>query len=187
MIYFLEAPGQYALWLVPSYRENEKAGWKLPTRVVWLARDQGIVRSADLPVLPRPISKPRLEAKLVPAVVPPAVLLSVPWLFHGWSGQEVPREDLLLSWGSAVLVCLPIGWWLGRRYRFCLGAQAGWAAFHVLFGVPGLLAFLSVQEWPAYESCPACKRPRLVDREQCEHCRAGFAPPEKTGTEVFAT
>mgnify|MGYP001160529373 CR=1 FL=1 len=29
------------------------------------------------------------------------------------------------------------------------------------------------------------KRLRLVDREQCEHCGAGFAPPEKTGTEVF--
>jgi hypothetical protein len=92
----------------------------------------------------------------------------------------------LLSWGSAVLVCLPIGWWLGRRYRFSFAAQAGWAVFHVLFGVPGLLAFLSVQEWPAREACPNCKKLRVVDRPQCEHCGADFAPPEKTGTEVFA-
>ena len=52
--------------------------------------------------------------------------------------------------------------------------------------MPGLLAFLSVQEWPAREACPNCKRLRMVDRAQCEHCGADFAPPEKTGTEVFA-
>ena len=52
--------------------------------------------------------------------------------------------------------------------------------------MPGLLAFLSVQELPAREACPNCKKLRVVDRAQCEHCGAGFAPPEKTGTEVFA-
>ena len=98
----------------------------------------------------------------------------------------MPRELLLLSWAGAVLVCLPVGWWLGRRYQFSLAAQAGWAVFHLLCGVPGLLAFLSVQEWPAREACPNCKRLRVVDRAQCEHCGADFAPPEKTGTEVFA-
>ena len=93
---------------------------------------------------------------------------------------------LLLSMVSAVLVCLPTGWWLGRRYRLPLRAQLGWAVFHLLCGVPGLMAFLSVQEWPAREPCPNCKRLRVVDRPQCEHCGAAFAPPEKTGTEVFA-
>jgi hypothetical protein len=93
---------------------------------------------------------------------------------------------LVLSWGGAALVCLPIGWWLGRRYRFGFAAQAGWAVFHLLFGVPGLLAFLSVQEWPAREACPNCKKLRVVDHAHCEHCGEDFAPPEKTGTEVFA-
>jgi hypothetical protein len=92
----------------------------------------------------------------------------------------------LFSWASAVLVCLPVGLWLGRRYHFSITAQAGWAVFHVLFGVPGLLAFLCVQEWPARETCPNCKRPRLVDRPQCDRCGADWPPPETTGTEVFA-
>ena len=74
-------------------------------------------------------------------------------------------------------------WWLGKE---AAGVAGGWAVFHLLCGVPGLLAFLSVQEWPAREPCPNCQRPRLVDRPQCEHCGAEFAPPEKTGTEVFA-
>jgi hypothetical protein len=76
--------------------------------------------------------------------------------------------------------------WLGRRYQFSIAAQAGWAVFLLLFGVPGLLAFLSVQEWPAREACPKCKRLRVVDCTQCEHCGAEWAPPEKTGMEVFA-
>jgi predicted amidophosphoribosyltransferase len=44
---------------------------------------------------------------------------------------------------------------------------------------------LSVEEWPAREACPHCKKFRVVDRERCEHCGAEFAPPEKNGTEVF--
>ena len=110
----------------------------------------------------------------------------LPHLEIGRWARALAREQLLISWAGAVLVCVPIGWWLGRRYRFSFAAQAGWAVFHLLFGVPGLLAFLSVQEWPAREACPNCKRLRLVDRAQCEHCGAGFAAPEKTGTEVFA-
>ena len=43
-----------------------------------------------------------------------------------------------------------------------------------------------VMEWHAREACPNCKKLRVVDHAQCEHCGAGFAPPEKTGTEVFA-
>jgi hypothetical protein len=76
-------------------------------------------------------------------------------------------------------------WWLGRRYHFSFVAQVSWVGFIVLTGIPGLLAFLSVQEWPARESCPQCHKPRLVDREHCEHCGAEFPPPEKTGTEIF--
>jgi hypothetical protein len=119
-------------------------------------------------------------------VAPPALLAVLPLAKVGIWSSGVPRELLLLSWAGAILVCLPIGLWLGRRYRFSFAAQAGWAVFHVLLGVPGLLAFLSVQEWPAREACPICKKLRRVDRAQCEHCAADFAPPEKTGTEVFA-
>jgi hypothetical protein len=185
-MYFLQPPGQFALWLTPSRDENERADWKLPIHVVWLARDQGVVNSADLPELVPPRFKLPIQAKLVSAVVPPALLMILPHLRGGPSPKDLPRELLLLSWGTAVLVCLPIGWWLGWRYRFPFAAQAGWAVFRVLFGVPRLLAFLSVQEWAAREACPNCKKLRVVDRAQCEHCGADFAPPEKTGTEVFA-
>jgi len=184
-VYFLEPPGQFALWIAPSDRAKEQAKGKLPTHVVWLARDQGVVKSADLPGLPAARPEPGVQDKLMGCVAPPAFVVAGP-LFEGGDWPTGIRRDLLrLSLAGAVLVCLPIGWWLGRRYRFSLAAQAGWAVFHLLFGVAGLLAFLSVQEWPAREACPNCRKLRVVDRAQCEHCGADFAPPEKTGTEVF--
>ena len=183
---FLEPPGQYALWLTPSDRAKAQAKGKLPIHVIWLASNQGIIKSIDLPTLPAPGPKPGLGDKLSGCVLPPTLLVAAHLALRNSATDEVPPGLVLLNVAVAVLVSLPIGWWLGRRYRFSLAAQAGWAAFHLLFGVPGLLAFLSVQEWPAREACPNCKRLRLVDRARCEHCGADFAPPEKTGTEVFA-
>jgi hypothetical protein len=185
-LYVLEPPDQFALWMAPTHQENQRAGWKLPTPVVWLARGQGVARSADLPALPHQPPRLRAEDALICTVTPPAGVLVLPWLQGGPDAHLPPLKWLLINWAVAVLLCLPIGWWLGRRYRFSLGAQVGWAVFHVLCGVPGLLAFLSVQEWPARVPCRNCKRPRLVDRSQCEHCGADFPQPEKTGTEVFA-
>ena len=185
-IFFLERPGQFALWIGPSYRAQQETIGSLTNHVMWLASDQGVVRSAELPASPpyRAVDEP--EAAAVCAVAPPALLMMLPHLpFGGWLA-ELARGQSRISWAVAILVCVPIGLWLGRRYRFSFAAQAGWAVFHLLFGVPGLLAFLSVQEWPAREACPNCKRLRVVDRAQCEHCGADFAPPEKTGTEIFA-
>jgi hypothetical protein len=87
---------------------------------------------------------------------------------------------------AAALACIPVGWWLGRRYQFPFKAHLAWTVFYLLWGIPGLLTFLCVQEWPALEACPNCKKLRVVDREKCGHCGAAFAPPEKNGTEIFA-
>jgi ABC-type transport system involved in multi-copper enzyme maturation permease subunit len=182
----LEPPGQFALWIAPIYWDQDKAKNALPTRVLWLASGQGVVKSADLPPLPSFPAGRSPEETAMCAVTPPALLLLLPHLPFGHWSSVLVRQHLLASWSVAILVCLPIGLWLGRRYRFSIAAQAGWVLFLMFFGVPGLLAFLSVQEWPARESCPNCKRLRLVDRPQCEHCRAEFPPPEETGTEVFA-
>jgi hypothetical protein len=41
-IYYLQPPGQFALWMAPSRQESQRADWKLPDHVVWLGRDQGV-------------------------------------------------------------------------------------------------------------------------------------------------
>lgn len=180
---FLDSKNQFALWLSPSWHAQEKAGWKLPTQVTWLDREQGKLKSTDLPDLSR--REFGREQKLIFLSISPALVVMFP-LFNGEPRLEDIPWVLMRYSLAAALVCLPIGWWVGRRYSLTLPARLGWAAFHLVFGIPGLLTFLSVQEWPARESCPNCKRLRVVDREKCEHCGADFAPPEKTGIEIFA-
>lgn len=182
---FLEATNRFALWLNPNEQTNKIMGWSLPSHVVRLAAGQGAFESTNLPSLSGYRGwKPNLTERLLRSVVPPAFYSFLVFL----SGMDVlrdfPWKDLLFSVATAV-VCAAVGWRLGRRYHFAIGGQLKWAVFHLLFGLPGLLGFLCVQEWPTREPCPNCKKPRLVDRDKCEHCGAEFAPPPKNGTEIF--
>jgi len=183
-IAFLEPTNRFALWLFPAGRALEKSGWKLPAHVTWLDRDGEALKSVDLPNLPHRLKRPRPEEKIISLAIPPAIIVTLPLLGDEAWPAAIPWWLMPYSLAAA-LVCIPMGWWLGWRYSFSLRAQLGWAVFYLAWGIPGLLAFLCVQEWPAREVCPGCKKLRVVDREKCPHCGADFAPPEKTGTEVF--
>jgi hypothetical protein len=179
----LEPAGQYAIWASEIVRTNSPAGASPPVLVTWFGSGQGAPQSVELPALAQSHEWPTLQ-KLLSASVPPVFVAMTPLLDgHPWP-STIPKELLRISLIVA-LACVPVVWWLGRRYHFSFVAQVSWVGFIVLTGIPGLLAFLSVQEWPARESCPQCRKPRLVDREHCEHCGAEFPPPEKTGTEIF--
>jgi hypothetical protein len=190
----LEPPGQFALWFRSSNEADQKAGHQLPTRIKWLAADGTVSKTADLPELPTPAAGPeRLTDKLYALVAPP-VIVTTAWVLAAIDHKSMPAkkldlkplltiEALLCSIGA--LAAVAGGWWLGRRYSFTRRAQLGWAAFHLLFGLPAFAAFLCAQEWPAREACANCKKLRVVDREKCEHCGADFAPPAKNGTEIF--
>ena len=181
---FLDSRNQFALWLGPSWYAQGKAGGKLPTQVVWLDRKQGVLKNTDLPELFHNGREFAREQKLISLSISPALMVMIPLINEQPRLEDIPWVLVRYSLAAA-LVCLPIGWWLGLRYSLSLPARLGWAAFYLVFGIPGLLTFLSVQEWPARESCPNCKKLRVVDRDQCEHCGANFAPPERNGTEVF--
>ena len=180
----LEPAGRYAVWVSEKVRTNAPAHADPPILVTWFGNGQGEPQTVELPPLVQPDEWPHLNQKLLAASLPPVFIAGMPllqgrpWLF------AIDRELLRISLFAAV-ACLPVMVWLGQRYRFSLGAKAAWSGFILLTGIPGLLAFLSVQEWPARESCPHCRKLRLVDRERCEHCGAEFSPPEKLGTEIF--
>ncbi|MCC6822954.1 MAG: hypothetical protein IT579_19670 [Verrucomicrobia subdivision 3 bacterium] len=165
----------FVVRLEPDYFENKISGGKLLSRVEWVNQDGSIRNAKDLPKLPEPAQNSRAERFLIPLMPPP---------FPPWSWDEPYRIWNLLRILPAAL-CVGVGWWLGRRNNFTPKALAGWGIFHLLLGLPGFLAFLAVQEWPATEPCPGCKKMRVVDRESCEHCGVSFAPSEKTGTEIF--
>ena len=180
----LEPTNRFALWISPSWRAQKKAEGKLPAHIAWLDQDGKVLNSTDLPELSHRPFTFTCQQKLPSLVMPPALYVLLPSLTGG-SWAESDWWVLAIFSLTAAVVCLPIGWWFGRRYGLPLPARLGWAVFHLCFGVPGLLTELSVEEWPARETCPACKRLRGVDREKCPHCGAEFPPPEKTGAEVF--
>jgi len=73
----------------------------------------------------------------------------------------------------------------GRRYAFSAGRLTLWTAIGFALGPLGFALMLSLLEWPAFEKCPACGRPRVVSRDYCEHCAKPFTLPHTDGTEVF--
>ena len=185
-VYVLDQPGQFALWIFPSYHSNKLAGWTLPTHVSWIDSERGVVNRTDLPCLYKPTEPYPLRARLMSTLMPPALWVSIPMFNEVDSPVDLPWTLVFISLAAAAVLWVPPGWWLTRRYHFTLGTQLGWAVFLWFCGLPGFLAFLSVQEWPARESCPNCRKLRVINRQHCEHCGAPFAPPQPTGTEIFA-
>jgi hypothetical protein len=170
------ATANFAVWFRPEPEKNRKSGGKMPDHVVWLGPGQAVAKSADLPPLPvQEFSSwpDKLAASLLP---PPAHLVFDKDISSPWNA---------LSFAFAFLSAV-IAWSLVRRYDSSPKAIAGWTLFVFLLGIAGLLTLLCVQEWPAREPCPRCKKLRAVDRELCEHCQSPFSPPEKNGTEIFA-
>jgi hypothetical protein len=184
-VFPLESRDQFVLWIYPSRLQSQSLEGKVRREMVRISGGEvGPKIELQPPDPPRPADE-RIDDVLSFFVSPEFPFIK-PLLFR-LSLLHVPIQWKLvkIAMFSAAL-CAMAGWLIGRRYRFGVQAQFGWVLFHLLAGFPGLLAFLCVREWPAREACPACKQPRLVDRERCEHCGAHFLPPEKTGTEIFA-
>jgi hypothetical protein len=74
---------------------------------------------------------------------------------------------------------------LTRRYAFSRLHSIGWGLCGLLWGPLGILLLLALQEWPARIPCPKCGKPRVVIRDECEHCGAPHALPAADGTEIF--
>ena len=88
---------------------------------------------------------------------------------------------MLLSAAACAVTCVL----LGRRATFGRARLALWSLCGLVFGPAGLLLLLALGALPARVRCPSCGRPRVVDRDRCEHCGAGHARPAPDGTEIF--
>jgi hypothetical protein len=99
------------------------------------------------------------------------------------------RSGQVLAYGVIVLlttaVCAAACFLLARRYAYSRARCIGWALCGLLFGPIGLLLMLAIQQWPSRIACHACRKPRVVDRDRCEHCGAYQAQPATDGTEIF--
>ncbi len=185
-VYFLQPTNQFVYWFNPNYETNELLNWSLPSHLVWAVGGQGITKTLDLPSTERTWHEPFMD-RLVNVVMPPASSLISPFAYWGDFSSLAffwKDPDFWVSVAGAI-TSVGVGWGLGRRYYFNTKTQIKWAIFNLCCGLPGLLAFICAQEWPAHEACHNCKKLRMVDRKHCEHCGAEFPAPAKTGTEIF--
>ncbi len=179
-VYILEPDGHFELWTVPAERSNTGKGAEQPIQVVWLSQAQGATKSVGLSRIGEGRRFSWAQCVL-DNVFRPAVATQP----AASSDGAIDWRALGVSLAVGMLLCAPLAWWVARRYSMSLGPRLAWAVFMVVGGFPGLLAFLSVNEWPGRVSCPNCGKLRVVDREHCEHCGAAFTPPETIGTEIF--
>jgi hypothetical protein len=181
----LEPAGKFALWVTPAYSVPAKQRASIPTKVMWVSADGGITDRTELPSLVPASVGGGMGEKLMGLSMPLAFEAIVLWLMPPQQVEMFPAVWLPMGLAAAFFVWIPLTWWLGRRANHSPKALLAWSIFQVAFGLPGFLAFLCAQEWPARESCSNCKKPRVVDHQLCEHCQAEFAPPQMTGTEIF--
>lgn len=148
-----------------------------------VSADGTVVPEIELPLLALPeIFQSPLDSA-VGSIVPPVLIAPLRVAIRN-SGQSFPPIILLVSVAVGLLSAAG-GVMVSRRFAFSWRRTVGWALFNGLLGVPGLLTFLSVHEWPLRESCASCGKLRVVIREDCEHCGADFPPPDRDGTEIF--
>jgi hypothetical protein len=98
------------------------------------------------------------------------------------NGQRVVVWGLsaLNSFLSALLAAR-----IGRAWALAKRRRLFWTIASFLLGSLGLMVMLCLFERPVTEQCPACKRMRVVTRENCEHCGERFPAPARDGTEIF--
>jgi len=93
------------------------------------------------------------------------------------------------SWPTVVALILLAGivsfvvW--RRHHRFAQTNALGWAAFVLLFSIPGFFAYWLMHRDIVLETCPECGQQVPRNRNACARCQQPFAEPQLLGTEVF--
>jgi hypothetical protein len=72
-----------------------------------------------------------------------------------------------------------------RQVGFAPRSAGLWALFVFCFGLPGLLTFRCVSDWPTRVRCPACGQKREIEKETCMSCHQAWPVPEANKTEIL--
>jgi len=166
--------------------------------VVWLSRDGRVLRERSLSLRSGGYPKPGVWALAATVPVPIAIAVNI-FIGDPLNQQEQDAgatyvEALTASWGRwrgslvavSLLTIAAAVWCFWRHRRYAQPGAWAWCVFVLLLGVPGLIGYLLHRRWPVRETCAACGRRAVVDREACQHCGAAFPQPQPQGSEVFA-
>jgi hypothetical protein len=102
--------------------------------------------------------------------------------------ESLSPSQLGVAWSLCVLASfLPavLAYRWGRTSAFSARRLRLWTVLSFLLGPLALALMVTLIEFPRRETCPACRRLRVVTRDECEHCGEPFVPPAPDGTEIF--
>ncbi|HBO42912.1 MAG TPA: hypothetical protein DD670_03050, partial [Planctomycetaceae bacterium] len=91
---------------------------------------------------------------------------------------------MLLFVNAVGLLCVCLCY--RRQKRYAQPWTWLWVVTVFLFGLPGLVGYLTYRRWPPLEPCPSCNTLAPRDREACHACGQPFPRPTPKGIEVFA-
>jgi hypothetical protein len=152
--------------------------WNKKTAIL-LAEDGSLVRRVDYDT--DEVSKTlnggvgRTAEILFPTLMPP---IPVPWLMD--------RSALIQSIALSLVLAAIVLWrqtQLGRRGS----RRVAWVVFTFVFGLLGLVTYLTAYRDCRSEPCPNCRRRRPVAEDICPHCGAPWPAPKPLGIEIVET
>jgi len=203
LVYASRMPGgeRYVIW----YRSLGRQG-RAPQHVVELASDGRELRRHDLPLPAEPVPQPRWRRPILLGVLnalnPPGrsavwvpmsfLLMREPyqggefgeWLRSFVRGLLHPNLFVTPMLVSGVL-CAVGTWLIARRRAFEPRARRVWTAIGFLAGPAGILTLLVLRARSVRVPCSACGKPRVVTRNNCEHCGASFTRPAPDPADIF--
>ncbi len=190
----------FVLYMPSQWIDQDTAG-AMPSHLDEIDLQGRLVRSWTLPPKPPVFRRQSLADYLATRLQSPAfffgqllwektgAMLGSRRLAESWSASI--REDRQLTfevalWSLALALLLAaIAWFWARAAQIPAPSAGAWTAFVFFFGLGGFITFRLVAAWPMLAPCPRCRRPRLIERENCAHCGAGWPQPQLSGSEVF--
>jgi hypothetical protein len=148
-----------------------------------LARQISLAQTAD-EVSPRQLRRTvTMGAIWPPALFPLYAFWNLDWVFE--TDYRQCWSPLLRSMLASSLICGAATLFLSRRLGFGIEKTAAWTIANMLLGPAGVVVILSLNDWPARETCTTCGRKRLIGRRKCSCCNAPLSPPSLDGREIF--
>jgi hypothetical protein len=112
----------------------------------------------------------------VPTFLPPALF----W----WYVQDMTRAAVVQSIILSLMLTVLVVW--RERQRGTRGwPKFAWAAFTLVAGLAGAMAYAMAHWDRRTEACPECGKRRPIACDACPHCGATWPKPAKSGFEVL--
>ena len=87
--------------------------------------------------------------------------------------------------GVVALVLAIVTFFWARRAQVPLRLTLAWTVAVLFLGLAGFVMFWLSGVRPRTVACPACRRPRRIDQEQCSQCGAAWPAHVADDTEII--